>query len=184
MVSACLFRGNFAYAKKFLDEALYKNLNNDPKKTAMLHTLAGLLNVGLKRWKVVTEYLWENPVADPESIRGLTTERDLAFYATIAGLSYYSRSEFKEYFYSKGGFKLLIDNSPDLYELGTAFINFDFETYFKILDSLTEEFKLDPYIQLDNEIAELKRKVMVMFIVPYKNIDLHEMGKHFGMKTD
>jgi len=118
-------------------------------------------------------------------INDLTSYRDLAFYATISGIQYYSRKEFKDFF-SKTNYNILVEQYEDICSLGHAYINFDFEKYFVLLDKFYYEFKSDPYIgrNMFQIVENSKKGVMITYIIPYKKVDLNEMTKSFGMKLE
>lgn len=65
----------------------------------------------------------------------------------------------------------MTETYDDIDELGKSYINFDFETYFKLLDKFSEEYKIDPFISkfLHSLIDTSKKGVMITYITPYKN---------------
>lgn len=73
-----------------------------------------------------------------------------------------------------------------MFDLGSTYINFDFDKYFKLLSSFYDDFKLDYF--LSNQIAlitqKCKKKVMITYIMPYKTVDLNEMAESFGMSIE
>lgn len=71
-------------------------------------------------------------------------------------------------------------------DLGSTYINFDFDKYFNLLNSFTSEFKYDYYLfnQLSSIIQKCKSKVMITYIIPYKTVDLKEMAESFGMSLE
>jgi len=124
---------DYSFGVKFVKDALMKNDENPASlKTTghLLNSILAILYVGMGKYEKVCSTLWENPVSVEEEINHLARYRDLAFYSTISGIQFYSRQEFKENYYSKAHFKILTEAFPDIEELGKAYINFDFETYF------------------------------------------------------
>lgn len=104
----------------------------------------------------------------------------------MSGLLTYQRKKFKEDYYSKPYFRILLENFPDLLELGSTYINFDFDRYFKLLNACAPEFKFDYFVgnQLATMIQKCKKKVMITYITPYKTVDLNEMAENFGMSLE
>jgi len=124
---------DYSFGLKFVKDAIMKNDENpgSMKTTGhLLNSINGILYVGMGKWEKVCSVLWEMPISLEEEINHLARYRDLAFYATICGIQYYSRQEFKENYYSKAHFKILTEAFPDIEELGKSYINFDFENYF------------------------------------------------------
>jgi hypothetical protein len=69
-------------------------------------------------------------------------------------------------------------------ELGRAYINFNFDTYFQNLDILFQEFKTDTKMEKNifGLVETCKKGVMITYILPYKNkVDMKEMASSFGM---
>lgn len=184
-----IYNQNFSFGLKFVKEAVFKNLESpkNAETTNLLNTIHALLQVGNYKLNDVASCLWEQPVCSQEEIANLATDsKDLAFYAIMAGLMTYSRKKFKDDYYSKPYFRILCESYNDLFDLGSTYINFDFDKYFKLLNSLQVEFKFDYFLY--NHIAlmmqKCKKKVMITYITPYKTIDLNEMAKSFGMSIE
>lgn len=116
----------------------------------------------------------------------MATEKDMAFYCIMSGLMTYSRKMFKEDYYSKPYFRILLENFPDMMDLGSTYINFDFDKYFALLNQFYADFSHDYYFssQLPSMIQKCKKKVMVTYIIPYKTVDLNEMAESFGMSLE
>uniref|UniRef100_A0A7S3NSA5 PCI domain-containing protein n=1 Tax=Euplotes crassus TaxID=5936 RepID=A0A7S3NSA5_EUPCR len=71
-------------------------------------------------------------------------------------------------------------------ELGSTFINFDFDKYFKLLSQFQEEFRFDFYLSKNFffMMQKCKKKVLVTYITPYKTVDLKEMADSIGMSIE
>jgi hypothetical protein len=93
---------------------------------------------------------------------------------------------FKDDYYSKPNFRILLENFPDMLDLGSTYINFDFDKYFNLLNSFYSDFKYDYYIskRISTMMQKCKKKVMITYITPYKTVDLNEMAESFGMTLD
>ena len=76
----------------------------------------------------------------------MSCEKDLAFYAIMSGLLTYERKKFKDDYYSKPYFRILLENFPDMLDLGSTYINFDFDKYFNLLNSFYKDFKYDYFM--------------------------------------
>ena len=184
-----IYNQNYSFGLKFVKEAVFKNLESpkNAETTNLLNTIHALLQVGNYKLNDVSSCLWEQPTCSTEELANLAADpKDLAFYATMAGLMTYSRKKFKDDYYSKPYFRIVWENYSDLFDLGSTYINFDFDRYFKLLNSLQKEFRYDYFLY--NHIAlmmqKCKKKVMITYITPYKTVDLNEMAKSFGMSIE
>lgn len=189
LTTTAIHNKDYAYGLKFIKDAVAKDQDNPTsvQQTQLLTSLIALSYLGMGKYEKVCSWLWEHPIADHDVINHLASSRDMAFYATISGIQYYTRKEFKENVYAMGQFKLLVEQFPDIELLGKSYINFDFETYFKLLNSFYHEFKADPHIgaSVFGLIENCKKGVMITYIVPYKGkVDLAEMATSFGMTTE
>jgi len=145
LTTTAIHNKDYAYGLKFIKDACDKN-QTSVQRTQLLTTLIALTYLGMGKYEKVCSWLWEHPISEHEHINHLASCRDMAFYATISGIQYYTRKEFKENVYAKGQFKLLVEQFPDIEMLGKSYINFDFETYFQLLNNFYHEFKADPHI--------------------------------------
>jgi len=81
----------------------------------------------------------------------------------------------------------LTESFEDIEELGRSYINFNFDTYFQLLDKFHHEFQADPYLGkfLSGLIENCKKGSMITYITPYKNqVNLREMATSFGMSVE
>lgn len=185
---ASLYNQNYSFGLKFVKEANFKNMENpkDAKTTNMLNTILALLYAGNGNLSEVASHLWENPICSIEELSSISSEKDLAFYSIMSGLMHFSRKKFKDDYYSKPYFRILLENFPDMFDLGSTYINFDFDKYFKLLNAFGREFRHDFYFsnQIAGVMQKCKKKVMVTYIIPYKTVDLNEMAESFGMSLE
>lgn len=183
-----IYNQNFSFGLKFVKEAVYKDIENptNAETTNLLNTIQALLHIGNSNLHEAAACLWEMPSCTQEELSILSCEKDLAFYAVISGLLTYSRKKFKEDYYSKPYFRILLENFPDMFDLGSTYINFDFDKYFKLLNAFHSEFKQDyfMYSQIGMVMQKCKKKVMITYITPYKTVDLKEMADSFGMTIE
>lgn len=183
-----IYNQSYMFGLKFVKEAIFKDMDNprNSETTNLLNTILALLYIGNSNFHEAAACLWERPCWTQEELSILSCEKDLAFYAIISGLLTYTRKKFKDDYYSKPYFRILLENFPDMFDLGSTYINFDFDKYFKLLSSFYDDFKLDYF--LSNQIAMItqkcKKKVMITYIMPYKTVDLNEMAESFGMSIE
>ena len=182
-----LYGKDFGFGIKFVNDAIYKN-NENPISvdvTKELNTIQALLYIAQNKFEKVCGPLWNDPIQYEDKINHMTCYRDLAFYATISGIQYFSRKDFKDFF-SKTNYNMLIEQFDDIYQLGYSYINFDFEKYFTLLDKFYHEFRNDTYIQRNifQLVSNSKKGVMITYIIPYKKVDLKEMAQSFGMQLE
>lgn len=167
---------------------MFKDLESpqEPKVSQLLSTVFALLHLGAGNLREAAQCLWERPICTQEELPIFGTEKDLAFYAIISGLLTLQRKQFKEDYYSKPNFRILLENYPEMLELGSTFINFDFDKYFKLLSQFQEEFRFDFYLSKSFffMMQKCKKKVLVTYITPYKTVDLKEMADSIGMSIE
>lgn len=182
-----IYNQNYSFGLKFVKEAMYKTLESQTSQENinLLNTIQALLYLGNGNLKDVAHCLWENQTSSSSEISHLTSEKDMAFYAIMSGLMAYNRKVFKDYYYSKPNFRILTENFPGLLDLGSTYINFDFEEYFKLLNSFQSEFKHDYYLYPQmGMIMQKCKKVMITYITPYKTVNLKDMADSFGMSLE
>lgn len=161
-----LYNQNFSFGLKFVKEAVYKNFESpsNQETTNLLNTIQALLYAGNGNLNELATVLWENPICSLDELAIMSSEQDMAFYAVIAGLKTYSRKKFKDDYYSKPYFRILCENYPDMLDLGAAYINFDFEKYFNLLNLKTFRHDYYLYNQLGSIIKKCKSKVSIFSI--------------------
>lgn len=183
-----IYNQNYTFGLKFVKEAVFKDLETpqNSQTTNLLNTIQALLYIGNNNLHEAASCLWELPTCTQEELSILSCEKDLAFYAIMSGLLTLQRKKFKEDYYSKPNFRILLENFPEMLDLGSTFINFDFDKYFKLLHQFHADFKHDYYLanQISMMMQKCKKKVLVTYITPYKTVDLTEMAESFGMSIE
>jgi hypothetical protein len=183
-----IYNQNYTFGLKFVKEAVFKDLESpqNTQTTNLLNTIQALLYIGNNNLHEAATCLWELPSWSSEELSVLSSENDLAFYAIISGLLTLQRKRFKEDYYSKPNFRILLENFSDMLDLGTTYINFDFDKYFKLLSQFHNNFRHDYYLtgQISMMMQKCKKKVLVTYITPYKTVDLTEMADSFGMSLE
>lgn len=105
-----IYNQNYQFGLKFIKEAVFKNIESpkqDPNTTNLLNTIQALLYLGCGKLQEMSYCLWESPICTTEELSIMATEKDISFYAIIAGLKTFNRKRFKEDYYSKPYFRIL-----------------------------------------------------------------------------
>uniref|UniRef100_A0A7S3R7C1 PCI domain-containing protein n=1 Tax=Dunaliella tertiolecta TaxID=3047 RepID=A0A7S3R7C1_DUNTE len=162
------------------------DLQSDPVALAKITASSGLALMHSKRYKQAARKFTEVSVELGTTFNNVIAPQDVALYGVLCALASFERSELQQRVMANIGFKEFMELTPEMRELVSDFYNCRYARCLRSLDALIPTLSLDmhlaPYIKELH--AHIRQRALVQYTLPFKSVNLADMGAAFGLTLE